>query len=158
MAFKLLILLILANGAPIIARRIFGVRFSKAIDKGRKGPDGYYLLGPSKTWRGVIAAVILSALAAPVLGIPVLHGAAIGALVMIGDVLASFTKRRLGLPPSSQALGLDQIPESLLPLLVFAPIYHLNWLTIVVLVVAFMMLELLISQLLFRLGIRRHPY
>jgi hypothetical protein len=37
---------------------------------------------------------------------------------MAGDLLSSFVKRRLNLPPSSRATGLDQIPESLLPALV----------------------------------------
>ena len=35
---------------------------------------------------------------------------------MTGDLFSSFIKRRFGSAPSSQALGLDQIPESLLPL------------------------------------------
>jgi hypothetical protein len=34
-----------------------------------------------------------------------------------GAPLSSFIKRRLALVPSSQAIGLDQIPESLFPLL-----------------------------------------
>jgi hypothetical protein len=36
---------------------------------------------------------------------------------MAGDLFSSFLKRRLNLPPSSPALGLDQVPESLFPLL-----------------------------------------
>ena len=45
----------------------------------------------------------------------VVSGLGIGLLVaataMAGDLLSSFLKRRLALAPSSQAIGLDQIPE-----------------------------------------------
>jgi hypothetical protein len=37
---------------------------------------------------------------------------------MIGDLFSSFLKRRLRMPPGSVAIGLDQIPEALLPALV----------------------------------------
>ena len=32
-------------------------------------------------------------------------------MAMLGDLLSSFWKRRVGLAPSWQAIGLDQIPE-----------------------------------------------
>ena len=44
-----------------------------------------------------------------------LSGLAVGA--MAGDLVSSFMKRRLRLKSEAQAVGLDQIPEVLLPLL-----------------------------------------
>ena len=41
----------------------------------------------------------------------------LAAASMAGDLLASFLKRRFGLKVHAQAIGLDQIPEALLPLL-----------------------------------------
>ncbi|HXK57554.1 MAG TPA: CDP-archaeol synthase, partial [Gammaproteobacteria bacterium] len=82
----------------------------------------------------------------------------IGGFAMLGDLLSSFFKRRLGLNPSAMAFGLDQIPESLLPLLVCRPLLDLSWLQVCLLTLGFLILELLLSQLLYRLGIRRHPY
>jgi len=155
---KLLILLVLANGAPIIARLLLRDCCSWPLDGGLKTPKGQPLLGPSKTLRGLLAGVTLTAAVAPLLGIDWHWGAAIGALAMLGDLLASFTKRRLGYAPSSQAVGLDQIPESLLPLLALESVFHLHLLSILMVVLAFSVVVPLLSRLFFLLGIRRHPY
>ena len=77
---------------------------------------------------------------------------------MAGDLLSSFAKRRLGRPSSSQALGLDQVPESLLPLLACRVPLGLGWLDVAVLVGVFLVGELLVSRLLYRLHIRDRPY
>ncbi|MEJ2592438.1 MAG: CDP-archaeol synthase, partial [Candidatus Thiodiazotropha sp.] len=68
-------------------------------------PAGQPVLGPSKTLRGLVAAMLLTSAAAPLVGIAWLWGTVIGGFAMLGDLLASFTKRRLGYPPSSQAVG-----------------------------------------------------
>jgi CDP-archaeol synthase len=77
---------------------------------------------------------------------------------MAGDLLSSFLKRRLSLPSSSQAIGLDQIPESLLPQLVCIEPLGLTTLDIVAGLVIFLVGGLLISRLLFRLNLRDQPY
>jgi len=77
---------------------------------------------------------------------------------MVGDLLSSFVKRRLDRRPSSQAIGIDQIPEALLPLLACRAALGLGLLDIVVVVAAFFVGELVVSRLLFRLHIRDEPY
>ncbi len=156
--FELLILLVMANGAPIIARLLFGDCCTWPIDGGLKMPGGSRILGRSKTLRGLVAAVATTTALAPLMGIDWHWGAAIGGFAMLGDLLASFTKRRLGYPPSSQAIGLDQIPESLVPLLVIAPAFGLQPWSIFMIVLAFTVLVPLLSRLFFLLGIRRRPY
>ena len=52
---------------------------------------------------------------APILGFDWIDGFIIASAAMIGDLSSSFLKRRLNLPPSSRATGIDQIPECLLP-------------------------------------------
>lgn len=155
---KLLLLLLTANGAPILARLALDSRFSFPLDGGKKTSTGRPILGASKTYRGVLAAILSTAMIAPWLGFSWGFGATIGMLAMAGDLLASFTKRRLGLPSSSQAMGLDQIPESLIPLIYGKFILNLAWLSVLATVLAFWIGEILLSLLLFRLGIRRHPY
>jgi hypothetical protein len=91
-----LILISTANGAPVIARKLFGARFAQPVDGGLLLPDRQPLFGPSKTWRGLVAAVACSAAIAPLLGLSFLLGAGFGALSICADLLASFTKRRLG--------------------------------------------------------------
>jgi len=155
---KLLTLLVLANGAPIIARHVLGDCCNWRLDGGLKTPQGQPLLGPSKTLRGLLAGVALTAAVAPLLGIDWRWGAALGALAMLGDLLASFIKRRLGYAPSSQAPGLDQVPESLLPLLSLQSVFHLHLVSILMVVLAFSVVVYLLSRLFYLLGIRRHPY
>ena len=155
---KLLLLLLIANGTPILARLLLGARFSTPIDAGLTDARGMPWLGHSKTVRGVMTAILVTALAAVLIGIPWLTGAMIGLLAMLGDLTASFIKRRLGLPPSSQAVGLDQLPESLLPMFYCASSLDLEWCAVLKVMLGFWISEVLLSRLLFRLGIRRHPY
>lgn len=77
---------------------------------------------------------------------------------MLGDLFSSFIKRRLGVPASGMALGLDQIPESLFPLLAVRVELSLEFIQVAGLVAGFVVLELLVSRILFQLRIREQPY
>mgnify|MGYP001823211097 FL=1 len=120
MLIRMVILLLLANGAPVLAAYVFGDRLSMPIDGGRSLPDGRPVFGASKTWRGMFCSVLLSALG----GAWLLHSMTLGMLIglgaMAGDLLSSFIKRRLGKPSGSKLIGLDQVPESLFPGLLVA--------------------------------------
>lgn len=153
----LLCLLVVANGAPIIAADLLGRRLAWPIDGGRRFVDGRPLLGRSKTIRGVAAAVLGCAVAGFALGLPVHTGALFGLCSMAGDVMASFIKRRMRLAPGHSALGLDQSLEALLPSLVLRSRLSLDWIEIVVAVAAFFVLEILLSRLLYRLRVRKRP-
>ena len=153
-----LFLLLVANGGPIIAEDLLGTLCTCPLDRGHKAPDGRDWLGASKTWRGLAAGMLLPALVAPLVGVDWLIGAAFGGLAMCGDVLASFTKRRLGLPASGQAPGLDQVPESLLPLAICAGPLNLSPTAVLINVVLFWVVEILLSRVLYWLHIRKKPY
>ncbi|MCC6136682.1 MAG: CDP-archaeol synthase [Candidatus Contendobacter sp.] len=155
---KLLLLILIANGIPVIATAICGQRGARTLDGGRRLDDGQRLWGDSKTWRGLLLALSVTSLAASALGLPAQIGIIIGAAAMAGDLLSSFIKRRLGMASSSMALGLDQIPESLLPLLAVAGEFGLTWTTIILITLGFVVAELALSQVLFRLGVRNRPY
>lgn len=155
---KLLLLLLVANGAPILARKFLQSRFDISLDGGRMTAGGRPWLGPSKTLRGLIAATLAATVIAPLLGFSWSLGCVVGMLAMLGDLIASFIKRRLGLASSSQAPGLDQIPESLIPMLYCTFKLGLAWKSLLFTVLAFWMAEILLSRLLYRFGIRRHPY
>lgn len=77
---------------------------------------------------------------------------------MLGDLFSSFLKRRLGIPASGMALGLDQIPESLFPLLAVRAELGLELIQIAGLVAGFLFAELVVSRILFQLRIREQPY
>ena len=155
---RVLVLVSLANSVPVAAKTLVGERFAWPLDGGIELSDGQRLFGRSKTIRGVLLAVLFAWMAAPLVGIDAGLGAAIGALAMAGDLLSSFLKRRLRRPPSSQALGLDQIPESLFPLLACIGPLGLTARDIAAGVAVFFVGELLLSRLLFRLHLRDRPY
>jgi len=155
---KLLVLLTLANGTPIAAKKIFGSRFSFPLDAGNMVWDGRPLFGPSKTVRGILASILVTTASAPLLGLDLTVGATAASAAMAGDLLSSFVKRRLNFPPSSQALGLDQVPECLFPMLACREALSLTAADIALGVAIFFVGELILSRLLYRLHFRDKPY
>jgi CDP-2,3-bis-(O-geranylgeranyl)-sn-glycerol synthase len=152
---QLLVLLLAANGAPIIARNLLGTRGNWPVDFGCVFVDGRRLLGTSKTIRGVLAAICATGVVALFLGDPFSIGALFGLYTMIGDLVASFCKRRLGLQSSESALGLDQSLEALCPVLLLRRYWSLHLADIVAVVIAFFVLEIVVSRVLYKLRIRQ---
>ena len=138
----ILLLLLAANGSPLLARIMMRGRWDAPLDGGTRLADGHPLFGTSKTWRGVVTAVAVSAALA----------------AMTGDLASSFAKRRLGLASGHGAVGLDQLPESLLPLWVCRESLDLSALNVVWLGLGFAAADLLLSRLMYRLGLRIHPH
>jgi CDP-diglyceride synthetase len=153
-----LILIGAANAAPVALRRLLSDRYSMPIDGGLVLQDGHRLLGPSKTWRGIAIGILAPACLSPLMNLPWRAGALAGVAAMAGDCLASFVKRRLGLPASSMALVLDQIPESLLPAISMRTYAQLSTIDILLVVLMFFVGELALSRVFFRLGLREQPY
>jgi CDP-diglyceride synthetase len=155
---QFLCLLALANGMPVIAKKLMGIRLARPLDGGATSPDGRPWFGSSKTIRGIVLSVLATALAA----VPVGFGWRVGVLVaigaMAGDLFSSFLKRRMNLAPSSQAIGLDQIPESLFPAVACQWVLGLTTLDVVAIVILFFFGELALSRLLFNLHVRDRPY
>jgi CDP-archaeol synthase len=155
---QILILLLLANGSPVVAKLIFGNASAWPVDANVRFVDGCPLLGPSKTIRGLVASLLMTALGAALLGLGIWIGVLVAASAMGGDLLSSFLKRRLRLASSSKATGLDQIPESLFPLLACRSALALTAADIVLGCAIFFLGEVLLSRLFFRLKLRDRPY
>jgi hypothetical protein len=155
---ELLFLLTVANGSPVVAKRLLLRHFAHPLDFGRQFTDGRPILGASKTFRGVFISISATALAAVLIGETAAIGLVIGVTSMAGDLLSSFVKRRLGLPPSSQALGLDQIPEAFLPALAAMPLLGLSLAGAAIVAVLFFAGALVLSRWLYRVGVRDHPH
>jgi hypothetical protein len=155
---QVLALVVAANGAPILAKKVLGDRYDFAVDGGRLLPDGQPVFGSAKTIRGLVASLLVTALLAPAIGASFAVGALVAMSAMAGDLLSSFAKRRLGLPPSSMCIGVDQAPESLLPALACRWLAPLSFADIAIVVALFFVGELMISRLLFVLKIRDQPY
>ena len=158
LVLQLLLLLMLANGTPVIAKKILRDRYGYPLDGNFCFADGRPLLGRSKTIRGVALAILVTTAGGPLIGLGWETGLLVGIFAMAGDLFSSFSKRRLGRPSSSRATGLDQIPESLFPLLACRGLLQLTAADIIVCVVMFIVGEVVLSRLLYAYRLRDRPY
>ena len=112
-----------ANGAPVVFSRFYrGVLHP--VDAGRVFVDGRRVLGDSKSVEGFLVGVaagsvmgLLEALFSPDPGAVAARGFLMALGAMLGDMLGSFAKRRLGLRPGAPAPLLDQLDFLILAVL-----------------------------------------
>jgi CDP-2,3-bis-(O-geranylgeranyl)-sn-glycerol synthase len=142
----------------VIAVKLFGRYCNQPLDGGFVFIDGRPVFGRSKTIRGVVLSLVAATATAPLLGLPWTSGLVVASVAMSGDLLSSFLKRRLSLPPSSRASGIDQIPECLLPTIAIRSTLGLGAFDIISVVIIFFLGQVLLSQALFRWNIRNRPY
>lgn len=135
---KVIFLLTIANAAPLIGKTVSSDKMANPIDCGLILGDGQPLFGKSKTIRGIVLAVSATTILAPLVGLEFTTGVIISASAMAGDLCSSFLKRRLRMPPGRMAIGLDQIPEALLPALVAKCVLPLTILDVTVTVLVFL--------------------
>ena len=155
---QLLILVVVANGAAVLAKKLFGGAFDRPLDGGGLCIDGQPILGPAKTIRGVMASLFVTSICAELMGLGWKVGALIAIFAMLGDLFSSFIKRRLRMASSSMAIGLDHIPESLFPLLASRLLLPTSFLEIVAGVVIFVVGAMILSPLLYKLNLRDQPH
>lgn len=141
----ILLLVLLANAAPVLARFVLRGHLRQPLDGGRRLPDHRRVLGPTKTLGGLLAALLMTAAGAVVLGFDWRLGLVIGAAAMIGDLASSFVKRRLGRPPHSRMPLLDELPEAALPTAAVALPLELGWWDGLVVVAAFVLLHTVLN-------------
>ena len=103
-------------------------------------------------------SVLITTASAPLIGLDLTIGAIVAGAAMAGDLFSSFVKRRLSTTPSSQALGLDQVPESLFPMLACRDALSLTIADIALGVGIFFIGALILSRFLFRAHLRDEPY
>jgi len=146
---RALLLLVVANSAPVLGRKLLGRRLGYPLDGGFRFLDGRPLFGPSKTVRGIVLSVAATAVTALALRLPAVTGVLIAGLSMLGDLTSSFIKRRLGRAPSSSVVLLDQAPE-----VVFQERLELTAWDVAGVALAFLVLDLIFSGLVYRLHLR----
>ncbi|HEX7013116.1 MAG TPA: CDP-archaeol synthase [Steroidobacteraceae bacterium] len=140
-------LLAAANAVPVIVAQLFRDRGATPLDFGHVMRDGERLFGDHKTWRGLASGTLAAALVAALMGLPAALGAAFGLLSLAADAASSAAKRRMHLRPGTEVLGLDQLGEALLPLIVFAEPLSLSVGEIVIVTISFVLLDTATARL-----------
>lgn len=152
-----LLLLIAANATPVIIGRLLGRRLEAPVDAGTRLRDGRPLFGAHKTWRGLASALLAGAFAGALLPCGWITGLGFAALAMAGDLASSFLKRRLRRESGHSQPLLDQLPESLLPLIVFAGRLELDAMTVLGSAALFTVLDMLFTGWRSQTGGSREP-
>ena len=142
-----LLLVVAANMAPWLAGRLLRGHWAQPLDCGVTLQDGTRLLGDHKTWRGLCAGEIACALTACLLGYPVVLGLEFATLSLVADAASSLFKRRLRLAAGAEVPGVDQLPESLVPLWALARPLQISAWSGVVIAIVFLGLDLLARPL-----------
>lgn len=144
---QLLLLIIIANGAPLLMRMLLNDYLNFAVDFGSKLSDNNRVLGASKTWRGILAALVATSIAAWLLGYSPEIGFLVAMYAVLGDLLSSFIKRRLTMVSSSNAPLLDQVPESFFPALMLMQTFHLDVSSVLWLVLIFTLIDIVMTYI-----------
>lgn len=168
----------LANASPIVAAKVPGLRQWKApLDNGKTW-QGHRLLGPHKTWRGIIVGIIVATVtiavqqllytstewgrwiagsvdyaALPILLLGPLF--AIGALG--GDAIESFFKRTRGIRSGKPWFPFDQLDYiigAVLMSLFFVLLEPVQYLWIFV---VWFILHVIVSYIGYRIGLKKAP-
>jgi len=95
---QLLVLLVVANGTAVIAKKLLGAAFARPLDGGALFVDGQPIFGPSKTIRGIVLSLLVTCICAQLMGLGWQVGILVATFAMAGDLFSSFLKRRLHLP------------------------------------------------------------
>lgn len=147
-----------ANGAPVV------LGGGPPIDLGRKFPDGKRILGDGKTFRGLIAGIIAGTIFGAIQigiwgreeGIIFVLLLSIGAL--LGDIVGSFLKRRIGLSRGKAAPGLDQLEFLAVALILGSLVKVPSLETIVTLVIITPAIHLGTNFIGYKMGQKSEPY
>jgi len=150
---QLLLLIIIANGAPVLVRIIFGDHLNSPVDLGFTLSDNHPVFGSSKTWRGIFAALLMASVAASLMNYPFVTGFLIASYAVIGDLSSSFIKRRFSMAPSSKAPLLDQVPESLLPAFMVMHTFNLEFSSVLWLSFVFLIIDMAMTYILYHLKV-----
>ncbi len=150
----------------------------RPIDGGRTLSDGKRLLGDGKTWRGtafgtaagVAVALVLNALHPAVSGIvaadpfPIAAAVSLAFGAMLGDILASFLKRRTGRERGAVFPGVDQLDFVVVSLVLTAAVatgWFFETFTLPVVVAVLVLTPLLhvsTNVIAYALGLKDEPW
>jgi RimJ/RimL family protein N-acetyltransferase len=141
-----LLLLVAANATPVLVARLLGRRFATPIDAAFRSRHEAPLFGAHKTWRGLIAGALACTGVGALLPGGAWVGLGFGLVALAGDLASSYVKRRMRWEAGHSAPLLDQLPESLLPLILFAQALQLQPAAIFGTALLFTVLDLLSAK------------
>lgn len=148
-----------ANATPVV------LGGGRPIDAGKKFTDGRPIFGAGKTVQGFIAGLAAGTFIGLLQGIaegPLSHFLALGFLLalgaLLGDLLGSFIKRRLGIERGGAAPGLDQLSFVVVALLAASPLDLPSWEIVLTIIIITLPIHLATNFGGYKLGLKSRPY
>ena len=135
------------------------------LDGGRCLGDGRRIFGDGKTIHGFVAGIGAGTVIGVLQGVakgPLLHYLSLGFLLalgaLLGDLMGSFIKRRLGIERGGALPGLDQLGFVIIALLLASPVEVPSWQAIVAIFLITPALHLATNFIGYKLGLKSRPY
>ena len=158
-----------ANMAPVIVKRWFSF-LAVPMDGGRR-IGGNPVLGPHKTWRGFIFAVVFGVVVAYVQHLLsrydffssleivsyegwLVLGILLGSGAIIGDLVESFFKRRKSVASGKPWIPWDQLDFVIGGLLFSSLVVDLSWTFVLWVVIVSFLLDIIVNHIAYFLKIR----
>jgi CDP-2,3-bis-(O-geranylgeranyl)-sn-glycerol synthase len=167
----------IANMGPVFAAKLPGLKqWNASLDLGHTY-RGKRIFGPHKTWRGLLAGVVLASVVVALQ--KYLHarhgwaqdiswinyqtvsvwllGALLGAGALLGDAIESFFKRQKGVASGQAWFPFDQTDYIMGGLLFVSPIADLSLGLILSVFVIYFGLHLVVAYVGYRFGLKENP-
>jgi uncharacterized protein len=157
-ALKILAMLIVTNAAPLLSTGFCPKGNRRPLDSGRRLADGHPILGKNKTLCGLLSGIGAAGALSLLIGLPLSMCMLIAGTSLLGDLLTSFIKRRLGLAEGQTAHLLDHLLEGALPLLLCKGLFSISWSLSLVLLMLFIgcgLVGSMVVNLIFKSPARR---
>ena len=142
-----------ANAAPLL------LGGGTHLDGGKSCFDGQRILGAHKTVRGLFSGIV----AGSIVGLAessvdnrlLLGGFMIALGAVLGDLLGAFFKRRLRIKPGDPLPIVDQLDFVLGGLLLGQVFFHMNWISVFIVILVTPPIHLGTNYGAFKLGLKR---
>ena len=147
-----------ANAIPVI------VGGGLPIDFGKKLFDGKPIFGKNKTFRGFLVGLIagtgVGLVESAIFDYPVVFGVLLSLGALVGDLVGSLVKRRLGISPGGMLPVLDQVDFVLGAIVFSLPVFSesLSWNLVVAVLILTPPIHLLTNFGAHKLGLKSNPW
>lgn len=158
----------IANGSPVLGSKILESLKIKRhpIDGGRNFIDGKRVFGDNKTWEGLLIGISMGFLAGFVQAVLsneylyIIRGFVLSIGAVVGDLIGSFIKRRLGLKPGDLLPVLDQIFFLIIALAIAIGVktIYMTLEQFLFLIIITATLHILTNYVAYRLGLKKVPW
>lgn len=164
----------IANMAPVLGKKLFP-SLAMPIDGGKLW-KGKPLFGKNKTWRGLLLGIIVGVFifflqqylyqfsffkSISLIDYPkttILLGFLLGLGALVGDLVKSFFKRRIGISSGKPWIPFDQIDDAVGSIIFAAPIYFVGWAMFIYGIIIYFILNIVVNWIAYFTGIRKEKW